>query len=222
MPCLRSKFNFEVYNHMKMFKKTLIAAAAVSTLSFAVAPVAVAEVAASATISSAYLWRGYDLGQGDAALSADIVWSEGGFSGGLWVSSGDAAMGTEYDIFAGYSGSVGELSYGITYISYIYPSADTLNGAGDLEEGVYSLGYGPVSLTMYDSLAGDYSYTTLGYDAGKFSLMYGVHDNGANDQENFDVTYSYNDSLSFTYSIPFGSTVEEAEPTLVASYSLPF
>lgn len=207
---------------MKMFKKTLIAAAAVSTLSFAVAPVAVAEVAASATISSAYLWRGYDLGQGDAALSADIIWSEGGLSAGMWVSSGDAAMGTEYDIFAGYSGSVGELSYGITYITYIYPSSDVLNGAGDLEEGVYSLGYGPVSLTVYDSLAGDYSYTTVGYDAGDFSLMYGVHDNGANDQENFDVTYSYNDSLSFTYSIPFGSTVEEAEPTLVASYSLPF
>jgi hypothetical protein len=75
---------------------------------------------------------------------------------------------------------------------------------------------------VYDSLAGDYSYTTVGYDVGDFSLMYGVHDNGADDQENFDVTYSYNDSLSFTYSIPFGSAVEEAEPTLVASYSLPF
>ena len=207
---------------MKMFKKTLIAAAAVSTLSFAVAPVAVAEVAASATISSAYLWRGYDLGQGDAALSADIVWSEGGLSAGMWVSSGDAANGTEYDFFAGYGGSVGEFNYSFSYFTYIYPSADTNNEAAELQEYVYSVGYGPVSLTVYDDIDSNYSYTTLGYDIGAFSLMYGAHDNGANDQENFDVTYSYNDSLSFTYSTPFGSTAEEEEPTFVASFSLPF
>jgi uncharacterized protein (TIGR02001 family) len=195
---------------MKMFKKTLIAAAAVSTLSFAVAPVAVAEVAASATISSAYLWRGYDLGQGDAALSADIIWSEGGLSAGMWVSSGDAANGTEYDFFAGYGGSVGEFNYSFSYFTYIYPSADTNNEAAELQEYVYSVGYGPVSLTVYDDIDSNYSYTTLGYDIG------------ANDQENFDVTYSYNDSLSFTYSTPFGSTAEEEEPTFVASFSLPF
>ena len=206
---------------MKMFKKTLIAAAAVSTLSFAVAPVAVAEVAASATISSAYLWRGYDLGQGDAALSADIIWSEGGLSAGMWVSSGDAANGTEYDFFAGYGGSVGEFNYSFSYFTYIYPSADTNNEAAELQEYVYSVGYGPVSLTVYDDIDSNYSYTTLGYDIGAFSLMYGAHDNGANDQENFDVTYSYNDSLSFTYSTPLGSTAEE-EPTFVASFSLPF
>jgi len=95
---------------MKMFKKTLIAAAAASTLSFAVAPAAVAEVSASASISSSYLWRGYDLGQGDAALAADIVYSSNGFTAGMWVSSGDVNMGTEYDFFAGYGGSVGEFN----------------------------------------------------------------------------------------------------------------
>lgn len=207
---------------MKMFKKTLIAAAAASTLSFAVAPAAVAEVSASASISSSYLWRGYDLGQGDAALAADIVYSANGFTAGMWVSSGDAAMGTEYDFFAGYGGSVGEFSYSFSYFTYMYPSADTNNKAGELQEYVYSVGYGPVALTVYDDIDSNYSYTTLGYDVGSFSLMYGAHDNGANNQENFDVTYSYNDSLSFTYSTPFGSDVEEAEPTFVASYSLPF
>ena len=178
---------------MKMFKKTLIAAAAVSTLSFAVAPVAIAEVSASASVSSSYLWRGYDLGQGDAALAADIVYSEGGFTAGMWVSSGDVAMGTEYDFFAGYGGSVGEFNYSLSYFTYIYPSADTNNEASELQEYVYSVGYGPVSLTVYDDIDSNYSYTTLGYDVGAFSLMYGAHDNGANDQENFDVTYSYND-----------------------------
>ena len=65
--------------HMNTFKKTMLTAAAVSTMAIGVAPAAVAEVAASATISSSYLWRGFDLGSGTPALSADLVYSEGGF-----------------------------------------------------------------------------------------------------------------------------------------------
>jgi len=67
---------------MNTFKKTLLATAAASTMAIA-APAAVAEVAASATISSSYLWRGKDLGSGTPALSADLVYSESGFYGGL-------------------------------------------------------------------------------------------------------------------------------------------
>ena len=93
--------------------KTAIVAATLSTAAIGVAPVAMAEVSASATLSTSYLWRGYDLGQGDAALSADVVYSEGGFYGGLWLSSGDAAAGTEYDLFLGYGGSVGDVTYNV-------------------------------------------------------------------------------------------------------------
>ena len=207
---------------MNTFKKTLLATAAVSTMAIA-APAAVAEVAASATISSSYLWRGYDLGSGTPALSADLVYSEGGFYGGLWLSSGDTAAGTEYDLFFGYGGSIGEISYDIGYATYVYPT----NGAGndkigELDEYIYSIGYGPVSLTVYDDVDSNYSYTTVGYDIGDFSLMYGAHKNDDDEQENFDITYAYSDSISFTYSTPFGSKVDEAEPTFVASYSLPF
>ena len=207
---------------MNTFKKTLLATAAASTMAIA-APAAVADVAASATISSSYLWRGFDLGSGTPALSADLVYSEGGFYGGLWLSSGDTAAGTVYDFLFGYGGSIGELSYDIGYATYVYPTADSENDSpGDLAEYIYSIGYGPVSLTVYDDVDTNYSYTTLGYDVGAFSLMYGAHENGSDDQENFDITYAYSDSISFTYSMPFGSDVEEAEPTFVASYSLPF
>jgi uncharacterized protein (TIGR02001 family) len=221
---------------MNTFKKTMLATAALSTMAMGVAPVAVAEIAASATISSSYLWRGYDLGSGTPALSADLVYSEGGFYGGLWLSSGDTASGTEYDFFAGYGGSVGEFSYDISYATYIYPTkfdevtdAETgetsmvpmgPNKSGELAEYIYSIGYGPVSLTVYEDVDSDYTYTTVGYDISDFSLMYGAHKDG---QENFDVTYSYNESLSFIYSVPFGVDGDvEAEPTFVASYSLPF
>ena len=207
---------------MNTFKKTLLATAAVSTMAIA-APAAVAEVAASATISSSYLWRGYDLGSGTPALSADLVYSEGGFYGGLWLSSGDTEYGTEYDLFFGYGGSIGEISYDIGYATYVYPTKGPGDDkVGELAEYIYSVGYGPVSLTVYDNVDTSYTYTTVGYDIGAFSLMYGAHKNDDDEQENFDITYAYSDSISFTYSTPFGSDAEEAEPTFVASYSLPF
>jgi len=124
---------------------------------------------------------------------------------------------------------VGELSYDIGYATYVYPTGkdnkeDGENDKiGELAEYIYSVGYGPVSLTVYDNVDTNYTYTTVGYDIADFSLMYGVHDNDTalGDQENFDITYAYSDSISFTYSTPFGSDKEEAEPTFVASYSLP-
>lgn len=204
--------------------KTAIVAATLSTAAIGVAPVAMAEVSASATLSTSYLWRGYDLGQGDAALSADVVYSEGGFYGGLWLSSGDAAAGTEYDLFLGYGGSVGDVTYNVGYATYSYPTADTNNNPGDLAEYIYSVGYGPASVTIYDDVDSGYTYTAYGLDAGDFSFTYGAHDGGADDQSNFDVSYSVNDSLSLTMSTVLDSddTSDDAETTFVASYTLPF
>ena len=213
---------------MNTFKKTLLATAAVSTMAIA-APAAVAEIAASATISSSYLWRGQDLGanneddssKGIPALSADLVYSEGGFYGGLWLSSGDAAAGTEYDYFAGYGGSVGSISYDIGLATYAYPTTDTK--PGDLSELIISLGAGPVSVTLYDNIAGDsgYTYTTIGYEAGDFAFTYGEHKDS---MSHFDISYAVNDSISFTMSSVVDDADGEfdADTTFVASYSLPF
>ena len=119
----------------------------------------------------------------------------------------------------GYGGSVGDFSYDIGYATYVYPTgtSESIDKPGELAEYIYSVGYGPVSLTVFDDVDTDYTYTAVGYDIADFSLMYGAHKDG---QENFDVTYSYSDSMSFTYSVPFGVDGDvEAEPTFVASYS---
>jgi uncharacterized protein (TIGR02001 family) len=209
--------------------KTAIVAATLSTAAIGVAPVAMADVEASATLSSSYLWRGQDLGKGDAALSADLVYSEGGFYGGLWLSSGDATAGTEFDYFAGYGGSVGSISYDIGFATYAYPTTDV--DPGELSEVIISLGAGPVSVTLFDNVAGasGYTYTTVGYEAGDFAFTYGDDENYAH----FDVSYAVNDSLSFTMStiVDEGEKTNEdgtvvpaqtADTTFVASYSLPF
>jgi hypothetical protein len=209
---------------MKTFNKTLIAAATLTTFGLAAAPAAVA-LDASASIATSYLWRGTELGNGDAALAVDVSGSTGAISYGLWVSSGDQETGagtadheggTEYDIYASYGGTVGEIGYSVGYASYNYPSRSV--GFDDAAEYVYGLSYGPASVTVFDGKGSDYEYTVVGYEAGAFSFAYGDEDNGAGaERTHFDVSYAVNDSLTLTVSDP-----ENADSIVVASYTLPF
>jgi hypothetical protein len=206
---------------MKTFNKTLIAAATITTFGLAAAPAAVA-LDASASIATSYLWRGTELGNGNAALAVDLSGSTGALSYGLWVSSGDGQDGmdeegnflqgsTEYDIYASYSGSAGDLGYSIGYASYNYPSAGV--GFDDNAEYIYGLSYGPASITVFDSTDTDYEYTVIGYEAGAYSFAYGDDES----MTHFDVSYAVNDSLSLTVSKP-----EDEDAIVVASYTLPF
>jgi hypothetical protein len=194
---------------MKTFNKTLIAAATITTFGLAAAPAAVA-LDASASIATSYLWRGTELGNGDAALAVDLSGSTGALSYGLWVSSGDSTS-TEYDIYASYSGSAGDLGYSIGYASYNYPSTGI--GFDDSAEYIYGLSYGPASITVFDNTDTDYEYTVIGYEAGAYSFAYGDDES----MTHFDVSYAVNDSLSVTVSKP-----EDEDAIVVASYSLPF
>ncbi len=199
---------------MKFIKTILAGSLAATMLAGAFIPAANAEVAGSASVATSYLWRGYDLGSGSPAASADIVGSSNGMYAGLWVSSGDKTAGTEFDLFAGYGGEIDNLSYDISLISYSYPTGDfkdTDGSPGDFMEVILSLGYGPFGFTYYDNVAGDtggyaasedYRYITLSASAGQWSFLLGDHDFGINDDDatHFDISYSYNDNLSFTMS----------------------
>jgi hypothetical protein len=194
---------------MKTFNKTLIAAATLTTFGLAAAPAAVA-LDASASLATSYLWRGTELGNGDAALAVDLSGSTGAISYGLWVSSGDSTS-TEYDLYASYGGSVGEIGYSVGYASYNYPSTGI--GFDDSAEYIYGLSYGPASVTVFDGKGTDYEYTVVGYEAGAFSFAYGDDETTTH----FDVSYAVNDSLTLTVSEP-----EDADTIVVASYALPF
>ena len=215
-----------------------------------------AELSASATVASSYLWRGYELGSGTPAVSADLVYSNSGFYAGVWVSSGDTftevevdesaeepevslkSTGTEYDLFIGYGGSIGEnFSYDLSYITYIYPTGgfDKTEQAGDFAEAVLNVGLGPVSITYKENVAGnngsypryalpeDYSYVSIDTSAGDFGFTLGAHDGGASDATHFDVSYAATENLAFTFSTILDSddTASEKGPIVVASYSIP-
>lgn len=216
---------------MKMKKNLLASAVAVTAIaSAALAPVAQAEAEVSASVGAAnmYYWRGYDLGNGDPAVWGDINVSANGLYAGMWASSGDSTLGTEYDLYAGYGNEINGFSYDISVWSYAYPS--TVNdddeyaptSPGDLMEAVIGLGYGPVSFTYYENIEGDedYNYMTLGLAAGDFAFTYGLHEG---DYAHFDIGYAYNENLSFTLGLVVDDVdgTEKDEPKFVVGFSIP-
>ena len=223
---------------MKFNRKTLASSIAASVLAAScLVPVANAEVSGSVGIASTYLWRGLDLGSGTPAVSGDLKYSMSGFYTGIWGSSGDTAAGTEYDLYAGYGGSVGGFSYDVSLWNYVYPTDDDAEtDIGDLTDLVVSLGFGPVALGVYkpvsnkDGDSGDYVYYTLSGSVGAFSLLAGLHSDGpcpsdtsseSCDPLHVNFSYAYNDNLSFTFSQFISDEPDGDDLKFVVSYSLP-
>lgn len=223
---------------MKKIKQKLVTSAALlsAVIGFS-APAVQAEAVVAATVgaSNMYYWRGFDLG-GGAALIGDVNVSSNGFIAGIWTSSGDGTLDTEYDIYAGYSGAAGDFTYGVSLVSYNYanPSGthdddgdevtpevtwDPVN-PGDYVEVVPFVGYGPFKVTYYDAIRAehaffskDYSYVTAELNFEKFGLKFGQHmlkDGGSGSIDgvsHLDATYKFNSKLSFTV----GKIVEDNE-----------
>ncbi len=208
----------------------------VSAGAMSLAPLASAEVelSASAGVANMYLWRGMDLGNGSAQVSGDLTASIAGAYGGVWVSSGDSATGTEYDVYLGYGGEAGDFSYDISVWSYVYPSTtpSDLDKVGDLSEVILTLGYGAFSFSYYDNVAGatSYEYYTFSGEMDDFSATLGLHDPDEADGQTFDddvvhldLSYAYNENLSFTASQVVSADEElmlDENVLFVVSYSL--
>ena len=203
---------------MKTFTKTLIATALLTT-----GAAAQADVSGSVGVATSYLFRGFDLSAGSAAVSGSLDYTEGGFYAGIWGSSGDDTYGTEYDLYAGFAGEVGGLGYDVGYIDYNYP---TIEGAADFEEWYVGLSYDAFGLYAYDGIDADYTYINLSASLGDFTLAYGDFISGDDfDGSHIDLTYAIGD-LGFTFSQGSGDSYEAAafspeELQFVVSYSLP-
>lgn len=199
------------------------------------------EVSASAAASNMYLWRGQDLGAitttdaaGDEytgstpAISADLSVSMSGAYAGVWTSSGDAALGQEYDLYVGYGLEVGGVSIDASLWSYIYPS-DSANSEFKTTDLVIGLGYADASFTLYEPItmdSADYRYMTFGYGLGDVSATLGMalSDFDVAEYTHVDVSYAASENLSFTYSQIVDEGVEGTFDTsgkVVATLSLP-
>ncbi len=146
-------------------KKTLIAtsiASAVSLSALTLPSVAAAEVSANVGVVSNYFFRGVTQTDDSAAVQGGLDYAhESGFYAGTWASNvdfGADAANYELDLYAGYGGSVGDLSYDVGYVYYAYPDSPDDIDFGEI--------YG--SLT-YSYLTAGLAYTANGQaDAGPF------------------------------------------------------
>ena len=217
---------------MKTMKTLLAASVAAASMTMIAAP-ASAAVSASVGIASTYLWRGYDLGSGTPAVSGDINYSAGGFTAGIWGSSGDTSAGTEYDLYVGYGVSAGDFSFDITAYNYNYPSGAGYLGTEETDffehtDVVLTVGYGPISVSYYEPVAGpsgytEYNYYTVSGSLGAFSMTWGSEDINGDNTYHVDLAYAYNDNLSFIVSQQDGDEVlgVDTDPKFIVSYSLP-
>lgn len=227
--------------HVSGIKKTVLAASVAATMAAGLAApsIAVAEVSGTVGVSNMYFWRGVDLTEGNAQVfgSLDYAHSSGLYAG-VWGSS--EVGGTEYDLYAGYAGSLGDFSYDIAYVDYNYPNSSTYTEEDyrDLQEVILSLGYAGFSAAGYfgvgdygrgdDSVDNEDNYFTVGYSYDKYGITVGTWDFEADDSNytHVDLSYALTDELGFTVSkivdSEGGNMDDEDDALFVVTYALSF
>lgn len=115
-----------------MFKKLILTTAIASSASFAIQ--AQADVSATATLVSDYVYNGVSNTDGDATLQGSVDWyNDAGFYAGVWASGLDevaySSAEVEIDYYAGYAGSINDdLGFDLGYAFYTYPGAEDAGG----------------------------------------------------------------------------------------------
>lgn len=109
----------------KIISATIIASAAsASTL-------AQADVSATVTLVSDYVYNGVSSNDNDPTLQGSVDWyNDAGFYAGIWASAVNFDIGTdeeiEIDYYFGHAGSLTEtIAYDVGYALYTYPGADS-------------------------------------------------------------------------------------------------
>jgi len=212
---------------MKKLSQAIVIASAMTT-GLVATQAAHAEVSASAAVASSYLWRGQNLSAGAAVVSGSLDYAnESGLYAGVWTSSGDSSLGTETDLYVGFAGEAGAVGFDIGYVTYLYTetAADEIDDAAEFYLG---LSYDIAGLTLYKSSDSDVDgmYAVLGADIPdtSFSVALGSNFDTGSDYAHLDVTYAYNDQISFTASKIIDEEIEDSmdkSTRYVVSYSLP-
>lgn len=211
---------------------TLKTAALTGALLAAMPLQAAAEVTGNIGASSIYLWRGMDLSADNAAISGGLDYGhESGFYAGVWTTSAglgtsveeeapgeyNVISGTEYDLYAGFAGQIGALSYDLSYIDYNYPG----NMGADFEEVGVALGLGDFNLSGFFGVGevghGDGAtdnrdnYYSLDYTYDKITALVGYYDwdDSDNNFTHVDVTYTMTGDFPGAFGFTASKIVDE-------------
>lgn len=210
---------------MKKFPHALVYAAAVASTGMGSVAMAESPLTANIGVASNYIWRGVSQTQDASAISGGIDYAHSsGFYVGTWVSneSWTATPGYEQDLYAGYGGKAGPVSYDVSYIAYTYPVGDAKD---DFSEVILNLGYGPVTLTYAPTVDKEaegsnqddvYMSIAAEFEVRKdlmLQVLYGSYDydgGSAADYKHIHVSLSKND-FSFAY--------DKVDPEVAGAYN---
>ena len=207
-------------------KKANILALSAAVAGVLVSSASFAGVTANIGVATNYLWRGSSLSNEGPAVSGGVDYAhDSGIYAGVWQSSegfveadGGNATG-ETDLYAGYSGEAGPVSYDVGFVSYKYLQDDRV----DFDEIYFSVGYDFVSFFYANSSDLETDYMSLTFEYDRYSLVYGdyAYDlDSTSDYSHFDLSAALTDELSITYSQ--SDITGDDDGRLVVSYGLEF
>lgn len=129
--------------------KTLTAGIILASATFAV-PTFADDLTANISVTNNYIWRGLTQTTNEPAVQGGMDWaSDSGFYVGTWASNvqygADDVYSYEHDLYLGFSGEAGSISYDIGYLYYNYDSEAEF----DFGEIYASIGMGGFSLTGF-------------------------------------------------------------------------
>lgn len=174
-------------------KKTLLSA--LIAASVIVPAAAQAEISANAGVTNNYIWRGLTQTENEAAVQGGLDYaSDSGFYAGTWASNvhygSNDVFSYEHDVYFGFAGESGDISYDVGYLYYNYDAA----AQTDFGELYASVGYDAFSATLY-ILANTQDEEEAGEDFGFGSTYYLSLDYGFEVEEGLEVGlhYGYHD-----------------------------
>ena len=146
--------------------KTRIVSLAATALLATAGTAQAQELSANISVSNNYIWRGLTQTINEGAVSGGIDYAaDNGFYVGTWASNvsyaADDVFSYEHDLYAGYSGEAGGVTYDVGYLYYNYDDVAQF----DFGEFYGSIGISGVTLGAY-ILANTEADEGLGQDFG--------------------------------------------------------
>ncbi len=184
--------------------------------------VSVAEVTANIGMVNDYIFRGVYQEEASAFAGIDYA-SENGFSVGTWGA--DVGDGLETDLYFGYGGEIGMVSWSVGYTGYFY----TDDFDDTYQEINMSLGAGPFSLDVaageWDGFGTplDYTFTSLSWELeqGPYFLLGGF--SGDFDGEYLEIGYGFDfEGLDLSIALLYSDNVDDPRSSMVLSQDNPF
>ena len=204
-------------------KKANILALSAAVAGILVSNASFAGVTANVGVTSNYVWRGVTLSNEGPAVFGGVDYShDSGAYAGVWQSSEGFTDSGETDVYVGYSGEAGSISYDVGYLMYMYPQDQNIPDV-DYDEIYFSVGYDFVSFFYASSSDVETDYMSLTFEYDKFSFVYGdyAYDlTPANDYSHYDLSAALTDELSITYSK--NDTTGDDDGRLFITYGLEF